>query len=335
MTKSLKPLALTCLVGITLFGCALLETTPASLPQGTPASAQVSPLPAWTETVTPTSLPVQPAPTETIAPSPTATPEPVVHFAVIGDYGSGDQRAQAVADLVKSWLPEFILTTGDNNYPSGSASTIDRNIGQFYHEYIFPYQGEYGSGADINRFFPTLGNHDWLAPNVQPYLDYFTLPGNERYYDVEWAPVHIFAMNSDSNEPDGVGASTTQAMWLMDRLTASTQPWKIVTMHQPPYSSGLHGSIDWAQWPYQAWGADVVIGGHDHVYERLLIDGFPYFVNGLGGDVIYYFNAPLEGSQKRYNETHGAMLGIATPHELTLQFVAVTGEVIDSFSLRK
>lgn len=60
-------------------------------------------------------------------------------FAVIGDYGSGRPQEQDVANLVKSWNPDFIITTGDNNYPNGEASTIDPNIGQFYHDFIYPY----------------------------------------------------------------------------------------------------------------------------------------------------------------------------------------------------
>src|SRR5262245_65541757 len=60
-------------------------------------------------------------------------------FAVIGDYGGGGSNEQAVANLVHSWNPDFIATTGDNNYPSGDASTIDANIGQYYHDYIYPY----------------------------------------------------------------------------------------------------------------------------------------------------------------------------------------------------
>lgn len=102
-----------------------------------------------------------------------------VRFAVIGDYGLAGQRSSAVAALVKSWQPDFIITTGDNNYYYGEASTIDANIGQYYHQFIHLYAGQYGPGATTNRFFPSLGNHDWNADlGVQPYLDYFTLPGN-------------------------------------------------------------------------------------------------------------------------------------------------------------
>src|SRR3972149_3571495 len=105
-------------------------------------------------------------------------------FAVIGDYGANTQAEEDVANLVKSWNPEFIVTVGDNNYENGSASTIDENIGQYYHEFIFPYLGTYGNGSpDSNRFFPVPGNHDWNIPNLIPYLDYFTLLNNKRFYD--------------------------------------------------------------------------------------------------------------------------------------------------------
>jgi hypothetical protein len=120
-----------------------------------------------------------------------------VRLAVIGDYGTASKKEEAVANLVKSWNPDFIITVGDNNYPDGTALTIDPNIGQYYHDFIFPYNGIYGSGSATNRFFPSLGNHDWRATGALPYLNYFTLPGNERYYDFIWGPVHLFALDSD------------------------------------------------------------------------------------------------------------------------------------------
>src|SRR5438105_6676911 len=103
-----------------------------------------------------------------------------VRFAVIGDYGSASRPEADVANLVKSWEPDFIITTGDNNYEDGAASTIDQNVGQYYHDFIFPYKGRYGDGASFNRFFPALCNHDWQAAGARPYLDYFSLPGNGR-----------------------------------------------------------------------------------------------------------------------------------------------------------
>jgi len=300
----------------------------------TPPPFTITPTPLPTQTDTPTSTATL---SETITPLPTdtPTPEPLVRFAVIGDYGSGNQNAKEVADLVKSWIPDFIITTGDNNYPDGSASTIDHRIGQFYHEYIHPYKGVYGAGAEENRFFPCLGNHDWMTPGAEPYLDYFTLPGNERYYDFTWGTVHLFALNSDPNEPDGVGLSSRQAAWLREKLASSNAIWKIVYMHVPPYSSGYHGSIDWAVWPYKEWGATAVLSGHDHDYERLIINGFPYFVNGLGGGAIYNFGTIIEGSKVRFNADYGAMLVVAGESELTFQFITRNGFLVDTFTINR
>ena len=55
-------------------------------------------------------------------------------------------------------------------------------------------------------------------------------------------------------------------------LAASTAPWKIVYMHHPPYSSSQHGSTPGMQWPFENWGASLVLTGHDHTYERILRD---------------------------------------------------------------
>lgn len=319
-----------------------LAPTPSIKP---PDVATNTPLPATA--VMPSTTPVttvtsQPSDTTipTDTPLPTATDTPVgdplsVRFAVIGDYGGGGQPEADVASLVHSWEPDFVITTGDNNYPDGEWTTIDANIGQFYHQYIYPYTGIYGEGADRNRFFPTLGNHDWNTDNAQPYLEYFTLPGNERYYDVIWEPVHLFALDSDSREPDGVASSSTQAVWLQDRLANSTASWKIVFMHHPPYSSGLHGPVDWTVWPYAQWGATAVISGHDHTYERLHIDGIPFFINGLGGGSIYYFENIMEGSQVRYNADYGAMLVEASESEIIFQFINRQGQMIDIYTIQK
>jgi len=134
-----------------------------------------------------------------------------VRFGVVGDFGEDGSAEAAVASMLDGYLPEFIITTGDNNYNTGADSTIDRNIGKYYGNYIYPYTGAYGSTATENRFFPSLGNIDWETPNAQPYLDYFTLPGNERYYDLVRGPVHFIVLDSDPREPDGTASSSTQA----------------------------------------------------------------------------------------------------------------------------
>lgn len=279
-----------------------------------------------------------PTPTPTRPPTPTPTPgsAPGRVAAVIGDYGSGSSSEGAVATLVKSWNPDLVLTVGDNNYNYGEASTIDANIGQFYHEFIFPYVGNYGPGATENRFFPSLGNHDWIATNAQPYLDYFTLSGNERYYEFASGAVHLFMIDSDPHEPDGTGSTSVQGNWLKSALARATEPWKLVLFHHAPYSSSSnHGSTVYMQWPFQTWGASAVLAGHDHTYERILKDGFPYFVNGLGGASRYSFGTPVEGSQVRYSADYGAMRIQATATLIRFEFFTRAGTRIDQFDLTR
>lgn len=310
-------------------------TTPPAAEMGVTLEASRTPEPAVsTKTATPTRT-ATPTLTATYTVTLTATPTDIlsVRFAVIGDYGQAGPGLQEVAEMVLDWQPDFILTTGDNNYPKGEADSIDENIGQYFHSYIYPYQGSHGHGADKNRFFPTLGNHDWNTGEAQPYLDYFNLPGNERYYDFTWGPLHFFALDSDSREPDGVGRSSVQAAWLKEALIGSTSPWQIVYGHHPPFSSGRHGGTDWMNWPFAAWGADVLLSGHDHTYERLEAEGLLQFVNGLGGARRYEFTTILPNSLARYNAQYGAMLVEATAEAITFMFYNVSGDLVDSYTL--
>jgi tartrate-resistant acid phosphatase type 5 len=312
------------------------QTSPTSSAAASTAAASATPTALPTESPTPSAtVPTREAATQTPTATPTAatTLIPPIRFAVIGDYGLAGQPARDVADLIAGWGVDFILTVGDNNYPLGEAETIDENIGQYYHSYIYPYQGSFGDGADTNRFYPTLGNHDYETKSAQPYLDYFELPGNERYYDFIWGPVHFFAINSDSREPDGVGRSSIQANWLREGLASSSSPWKVVYGHHPPFSSGTHGGIGWMDWPFKEWGADVYLAGHDHTYERLLVDGFPYIINGLGGGARYGFPNLLPESQVRYQADYGAMLVTASSDWIQFEFYTRQGVQIDSYTI--
>ncbi|MCB9157679.1 MAG: metallophosphoesterase [Caldilineaceae bacterium] len=270
----------------------------------------------------------------------------LTRFAVIGDYGVSEPDAKRVADLVKSWQPDFIVTTGDNNYEKGLAEDMDPHIGAYYRSYIAPYLGSLdgqnsGEATQINRFFPSLGNHDWESMTCRdglcagPYLDYFTLPGNERYYSLERGRVRIFVLDSDPHEPDGITPLSNQAMWLRDALENSTATWNLAITHHAPFSSGSrHGSHKEMQWPYAQWGIDAVLSGHDHIYERLELGGITYFVNGLGGKSRHPFRLNLfKGSQFTYNSDYGAMLVEADDAQITFQFVNPDNEVVDTATL--
>jgi len=259
-------------------------------------------------------------------------------FVIIGDYGSSGPDEAKVADLVARLKPDFVITTGDNNYPSGEAATIDENIGRYFHAFIAPYRGEFGSGAEDNRFFPSLGNHDWNSLlGAQPYLDYFSLPNNERYYQIVRGNVQLFALDSVANEPDGNTVDSKQAHWLEALLGAATVPWRLVFFHHPPYSSGVtHGSALEMRWPFAEWGASIVYAGHDHTYERLAVDGFPYIVNGVGGNKdLYELGDPLPESLVRHTDVHGLVLVTATATEFVSRFLDARGQELDVFRLNR
>jgi len=284
----------------------------------------------------------------------TETSAEPIRFVAFGDYGYASTAEQSVAAMVRSWSPDFIITTGDNSYGVGP---IDLNIGQYYHEFIGNYVGAYGVGASTNRFLASIGNHEYSdGGGISAYLNYFTLPGdgvistgssgNERYYDFRIGPVHFFAINSNIQEPNGNSATSVQADWLRTQLSQSTAPWRIVYMHHAPFSSCTrHGSQLVMQWPYEQWGASAVLAGHDHTYERIMRDDnadsdtIPYFVTGVGGYTIYSFPSSgfVTGSAVRYNANYGSMLIEAEDTSLTMKFCSITngGMLIDSLRLAR
>ena len=255
-------------------------------------------------------------------------------LAAIGDFGVNDTHEADVATMVASWSPDFVITVGDDNYEEGLASTIDPNVGKYYSPFIGNYKGTFGAGSATNRFFPTPGNHDWgetrTPKDLSPYLDYFTLPGNERYYDVDLGLVHLYAVDSAPAEPDGNTATSTQAKWLQAKLAASKACFDFVYFHHPPYSSGANVYPP-MRWTFAAWGAEVVMSGHEHFYERLAVDGIPYLIDGLGGAYTHDFNAtPDAHSLVRFNAAWGALKITVDRTAATFEFWTTTGTKVDS-----
>lgn len=260
-------------------------------------------------------------------------------FGLVGDLGDGNPSEAAVAQLISGLGPEFIITLGDNSYgPAGQ----DANVGKNYAAYMGNYNGAYGQGSAINRFFPALGNHDIQDGGGLPdYLNYYTLPGGgivssntsgtERYYDIVKGPVHIFFLDTDPSEPDGNTASSVQAAWLQTQLAASTSAWNIVVAHDPPYAS--NGSVSSSRWPFQAWGADIVLSGDAHLYERLEVNGFPFIIGGLGGDSRKALPVPISDSRVLYNASYGGMIAEACTSGVTFQFHSLADGIIDTFTL--
>ena len=246
-----------------------------------------------------------------------------IKFAVVADVGNTAGSA-AVANLTRSQNAQFIVMPGDLCYDAQPiAAQLNTN-----------YSAEKSAG----KLFPALGNHEFTDPcggsKASGYLAYFNLPNNERYYDFVKGPVHFFAVNSYS-EPDGVKPNSKQGRWLKRALAASKAPWKIVFFHHPSYSSGYHRSSTYMRWPFEQWGADAVLNGHDHDYERVLQDEdrdgvkLPYFVSGLGGKSRRPFGAAIAGSVVRYAAADGALFVTASATAMNFEFRNTAGAVID------
>lgn len=135
-----------------------------------------------------------------------------------------------------------------------------------------------------------------------------------------------------------------QMDWLENGLRASTSDWQFVYGHYPPYSSWeWEDDITLLRRPFQDWGADAFFAGHRHNYERLVLDGFPYFVSGAGGVLLYDFDPAVPGSEVRYNDNYGAMRVTVDGSITTFEFLSIDdgasgangGLLIDSYIVEK
>ncbi len=250
-------------------------------------------------------------------------------FAVIGDSGTASREQYAVADRLAALDPQFVLHTGDVVYPNGAAGDYDRKFFQPYQELL-----------RRTPMFLTLGNHDYVSGNGQPYLDAFYLPHNnpantERYYSFEWGNAHFTALDFNT------GPDQEQIAWLKNDLASTDKPWKFVFYHQAIYSSGPHGYESWVSTKrdllapiFEQNHVDVVFNGHDHDYERTQpINGVVYIVSGGGGASLYPV-APQSFSAYAESTNHAVFVS-AEGCTLALQAVRPDGTVFDSTTLTK
>ena len=255
-----------------------------------------------------------------------------ITFAVIGDYGNGSNDELLVSELVKSWSPDFIITTGDNNYPNGDDESFEDNIAYYYGDYIYNYDASVYDRCNgvafqdkVNRFFPSPGNHDdHNFHGLKYYQYYFTLPGNELYYKFFWGDVAFFSLNSTDRD------ISEQNEWLEQEIQKSEKSYNIVYFHHSPYSTGPHGNEAKMQLDYQSLGVNAVLTGHDHIYsriEKLDEPGLYYIINGLGGKSLYDCSANTleteDFSVVCYDENFGAIRGKANSERLIMEFFSV------------
>jgi len=242
----------------------------------------------------------------------------------LGDFGaptSGAMKQTAVASLIKGFNPDVVISAADVN--QGQSGDYSTECGTLY-----------GSYVSSKTFYSALGNHD-SSSSFLSYFSYF--PG--LYYTVTYGPVQFFIIDSNSD----TSSSSTQAQWLKSQLAASTTAWQVVVFHHGAYcSSSKHGSTSAMQWSFEAWGADAVISGHNHVYERVLRDdnsdstNLPYFTVGTGGYSLDSFSSTyVSGSALRYNSNYGALKVTATASSMIFEFYNISGTVVDTYTITK
>lgn len=262
-----------------------------------------------------------------------AAPDPAQFvFAHIGNYGNNNTISQHIADLVRGWGPKFIITSGGNT----TAGEYDDDIGQFYHDFIHPYSGAHGDGSAVNMFWPALGQADWdVAPgDLTAWKAFFKLPDEERYYEVVKGDVHFFFIDSSDDEPDGNAFNSIQGAWLQAKLALSTAVWKVVVLETPPYSSGATtGSTAILQWPFESWGASMVVAGKAGMYERITVGGIPYLVNGAGGSSLETLGSLVAGSEETLNDEFGAIKFTVSSGMLKAEFWTRYRYLIDTVEL--
>ena len=300
------------LIGILLLGCTPAPEPPTKIPNTIEAPTEtMSPLPPAT--------PTPELPTET----PVSVSDPVlVGAGDIADCSSdGDE---ATANLLDN-IPGTVYTTGDNVYPDGSIT-----------EFMDCYEPSWGRHKA--RTYPTSGNHDYHTEGAADYYSYFGQAAGEPskgYYSYDLGSWHIIVLNSNIQ----VGAGSEQEQWLRADLAAHPVTCTLAYWHDPRFSSGdRHGSTVRVQALWQAlydFGADVVLNGHEHNYERFApqdpqgtvdpVRGIREFVVGTGGRSHYPITNPIANSEVRNTDTYGVLKLVLHPDSYDWEFIPVEG----------
>lgn len=259
---------------------------------------------------------------------------PTYEIGVIGDYGIvniPNTQSYSVARYLTESKPDFVITTGDNTY-EGTTGSYDRTAGRLYQQFMYPYTGVSGSGADINRFFPTIGDRDYISGSYTFYQSFFiTTP---RFYTFKKGNVQFFMLNSDTNEPSGSTTSSLQSTWFRQEITSSLNDvdilWRIACFHHPNITSitSTYGTSSNMNWGFASMGIDVCMSGHQHVYERLEHENIPYITNGIGGADLHNFTTISAQSKFRYSASHGYSVITTKGNSLSIALYDMYGNFV-------
>ena len=246
-----------------------------------------------------------------------------------GDIASCNSTGdEATAKLLDS-IPGTIFLAGDDAYDSGTAE-----------EFADCYTSSWGRFKDRTR--PAVGNHEYITHKAQPYFDYFGNAAGDRskgYYSYDLGKWHIVVINSNCSQVGGCAAGSPQEQWLRDDLRAHPADCTLAYWHHPRFSSGEHGNTVAMQPIWQALydsGAELVINGHDHDYERFAPQdptgvadparGIREFVVGTGGKNYYPLSAPVANSEVRNAFTFGVIKLTLHPTSYDWEFIPEAGK---------
>jgi len=243
-----------------------------------------------------------------------------VRFVVIGDNGTGESAQYEVAGRMEAYRKvvgyDFVTMMGDNIY--GGHKPKD-----FEQKFEIPYKPLLDAGV---KFYACLGNHD--DSNETLYKP-FNMNG-QRYYSFKKGDVQFFVL--DSNYMD-----SAQLDWIDRQLSSSSAKWKIAYFHHPLYSDGrFHGpDLDLRKqlMPlFGNYGLNVVLSGHDHVYERFKPEeGIYFFLVGNSGQLRYRNLRQGSGIMAAGFDTDCSFMIVEiSGDKLYFQTVSRTGQTVDS-----
>ncbi len=245
-----------------------------------------------------------------------------------GDIASSGKGDSATETLLAA-IPGTVFTLGDSVYDHGTAD-----------EFTSFYAPTWG--LEKGRTVPVAGNHDYDTLNGAPYFAYFGAAAGDPtkgYYSLDLGAWHIIVLNGNCNIVS-CATGSDQEQWLRSDLAAHASACTAALWHQPRFSSGAeHGNYP-AVAPFwddlYAAGAELVLNGHDHDYERFAPQtpaqvaddgrGIREFVVGTGGIGERGFNAPQPNSQVRDATTHGVLKLTLRANSYDWEFVPVSGQ---------
>ena len=293
--------------------------------------------PTSTSVPTFTASPI-PSPTNTV--TPVTTGDPII--AAAGDIAcdpsdgnfnggngtSNNCRQKAVSDLFVGKNFSAVLTLGDTQYEDGSLTKFQQS-----------FDPSWGRAKNIIR--PSVGNHEYLTAGASGYYSYFGAAAGDNtkgYYSYDIGAWHLIALNSNCSQVGGCGVGSPQEQWLKADLAAHPTMCTLAYWHHPRFSSGEHGSSTSydAFWrDLYAAGAEIVLSGHDHDYERFAPqnpsgaadpNGIQQFVVGTGGKNHYQFMSIQPNSVVRNPDTYGILKLTLHATSYDWQFVPELGK---------